>query len=148
MQANAQAAQGEADSRTNHTFGSARWQGQFERVWDELKDLPGAKPVKPYGFPFELMVVGNGLLYPFLYSKTTADVRTARIPRESRLVKELFTFAPEPAEVQGVLDFADFDEEPTLTLSSRGNVDQERNVPPLTEAEPAEEQTSEDDANN
>ena len=238
MQANAQAAQEQAESRTNHTYGSARWQGQFERVWEELKDLPGATPVKPFGFPFELMVVGNGLLYPFLYSKTLSDVRTARIPRESRLVKELFTFAPDPAEVQGAFDFEGFDEsgqvveprgglasvprgtrlilvpfacnaselleaywgiaalgaerrmvwesvpeplalpdtvtshgqhlrsipkqatasereltsfdggaEPTLTLSSRANVDQQRDVPPLTEAEPADDQTSEDDAN-
>ncbi|WP_405659384.1 hypothetical protein [Streptomyces sp. NBC_00079] len=239
MQANAQAAQEQADSRTNHTYGSARWQGQFERVWEELKDLPGSTPVKPFGFPFELMIVGNGLLYPFLYSKTTSDVRTARIPRESRLVKELFTFAPDPAEVQGAFDFDDLDQsgqvveprgglatvppgtrlvlvpfacnaselleahwgmaalgadrrlewatlpealtlpdtvtfhgqhlrnipkqstssereltsfdggaEPTLTLSSRGNVDQQRGVPPLTEAELREDQTSEDDAND
>jgi hypothetical protein len=239
MQANAQAAQEQTASRTNHTYGSARWQGQFERVWEELKDLPGATPVKPFGFPFELMVIGHGLLYPFLYSKTTSDVRTAQIPSESRLVKELFTFAPEPSHVQGVFALDDFDEsgqtfelrgglatvppgtrlvlvpfacnaselleahwgiaalgaerrlewatlpeplplpdtvtfrgqhlrsipkqatssereltsfdsgaKPTLTLSSRANVDQQRDVPPLTEAEPADDQTSEDDAND
>lgn len=239
MQANAQAAQEQADSRTNHTYGSARWQGQFERVWEELRDLPGATPVKPFGFPFELMVVGNGLLYPFLYSKTTSDVRTARIPRESQLVRELFTFAPEPAHVQDAFDFDGFGEngqeaeprgglaslppgtrlvlvpfacnaselleahwgiaalgaerrlewetvpealtlpdtvtshgqhlrsipkqttasesaltsfdggaEPALTLSSRANVDQLRDVLPLTEAEPADDQTSEGDANH
>lgn len=33
IQANAQAAQEQADSRTNHAYGSARWQGQFERKW-------------------------------------------------------------------------------------------------------------------
>ncbi|HZF88909.1 hypothetical protein [Streptomyces sp.] len=239
MQANAQAAQEQTDSRTNHTYGSARWQGQFERVWEELKDLPGAVPVKPFGFPFELVIVGRGLIYPFLYSKTKSDVRTARIPRESRLVRELFTFAPEPAHVQDAFDFDGFGEsgevveprgalasvpsgtrlilvpfacnaselleahwgiaalgaerrlewetdperlplpdtvtshgqrlmtipkqptaseleltsfdggaEPTLTLSSRANVDQQPDVPPLTEAEPAYDQTSEDDANH
>ncbi|WP_340560747.1 hypothetical protein [Streptomyces sp. GSL17-111] len=239
MQANAQAAQEQTDSRTNHTYGSARWQGQFERVREELKDLAGAVPVRPFGFPFELMLVGRGLIYPFLYSKTRSDVRTARIPRESRLVHELFTFAAEPAHVQDAFDFDGFGEtgqaveprgglatvppdtrlvlvpfscnaselldaywglaalgtdrrlvwetvpeplalpdtvtfhgqplrsvpkqptspeleltsfgdgaEPTLTLSSRANVDQQRDVPPLTEAEPADDQTSEDDANH
>ncbi|MCM2428857.1 hypothetical protein [Streptomyces sp. RKAG337] len=105
MQANAQAAQEQADSRTNHTYGASRWQNQFERVQDELTDLPGAVPVHPFGFPFELMLVGRGLIYPFLYSKTKADVRTARIPHESRLVKELFTFAPEPKHLQDAFDF-------------------------------------------
>ncbi|MFF8484685.1 hypothetical protein [Streptomyces antibioticus] len=239
MQANAQAAQEQTDSRTNHTYGSARWQGQFERVREELKDLPGVTPVKPFGFPFELMIVGNGLLYPFLYSKTKSDVRTARIPRESRLVKELFSFAPPPTHEQGAFELDGLDEsaevveprgglaavppgtqlvlvpfacnaselleahwgraalgaerrlewatlpeplplpdtvtfhghrlgtipkqatssereltsfdggaQPTFTLSSRASIDQQRDVPPLTEAEPAADQTSEDDAND
>ncbi|GAA0621357.1 hypothetical protein [Streptomyces crystallinus] len=237
MQANAQAAQEQTDSRTNHTYGSARWQGQFERVHEELKDLPGALPVKPFGFPFELMLVGRGLIYPFLYAKTTSDVRTARIPSESRLVKEIFTFAPEPPHVQAVFDLEGFGEsmeaveprgglatvppntrlvlvpfacnaselleahwgvaalgedrhlmwetgpeplalprtvtshsrrltsvpvqpasperehtsfdggaQPALTLTSRADVDRQRDIPALTEAEPVEDQTSEDDA--
>ncbi|MFC8005591.1 hypothetical protein ACFUCH_13345 [Streptomyces olivaceus] len=236
MQANAQAAQEQTNSRTNHTYGTSRWQNQFERVQDELKDLPGATPVRPFGFPFELMLVGRGLIYPFLYSKSKADVRSARIPSESQLVKELFTFAPEPKQVQGAFDLdlegsalvaeprgglatvpqgtrlvlvpfacnaselleahwgiaalgenrrlewatvpepltlpqavsshgtrlvwvpdqgatsdpkhTSFDEgsEPTLTLSSRAAPERLRDVPPQTEAEPVEDQTSEDDA--
>lgn len=203
-----------------------------------MKDLPGAIPIKPFGFPFELMLIGKGLIYPFLYARTTSDVRTARIPNESRLVKELFTFAPEPAEEQGLFDIDDleadagvveprgglatvppgarlilvpfacnvselldaywgiaalgtdrrlewttipellplpttvtshrkpllkiagqptsaeqeltrFDDgvQPPLTLSSRPKVEQQRGVPPLTEAAPADDQTSEEDAN-
>ena len=238
MQSDAQAAQEQVGSRTNHTYGVSRWQGQFERMQDELKDLPGARSVKPYRFPFELMLIGNGLLYPFLYSKKKSDVRSARIPHESQLIKELFTFAPEPTHVQDAFDFFAFDEgvetveprgglatvppgthlvlvpfacnvselldahwgiaslgasrhlewrtgpepltlpvtvtshgqrlvstpsqsmtpaaehtsfdhgtEPALTLSSRPNVDRKRDdVPPLTEPEPVEDQTSEDDA--
>ncbi|OEV13155.1 hypothetical protein [Streptomyces nanshensis] len=237
MQANALAAHEQAESRTNHTYGSARWQGQFERLQEELQDLPGATPVKPYNFPFELMLIGKGLLYPFQYSKTASDVRTARIPSESQLVKELFTFAPAPAHTQGAFDFDDFIEgtmsaeprgglanvpsgthlilvpfacnvselleahwgiaalgegrrlqwttdpeliplpatvtspgqrlasvpsqpaspaaehsrfdhgtEPALTLSSRADADRERDVTPLTEAEPVEDQAGEDDA--
>ncbi|WP_338671781.1 hypothetical protein V1460_02200 [Streptomyces sp. SCSIO 30461] len=236
MQANAQAAHEQTNSRTNHTYGTSRWQNQFERVQDELKELPGATPVKPFGFPFELMLVGRGLIYPFLYSKTKADVRKARIPSESQLVKELFTFAPEPKHVQDTFDFGfggtalaveprgglaalpqgtrlilvpfacnaselleahwgiaalgesrrlewatvpeplalpqtvtsygtrlasvpeqtaaserkhtSFAEgsEPTLTLSSRATSDRARDVPPQTEAQPVEDQTSEDDA--
>ncbi|MET7917579.1 hypothetical protein ABZU45_16865 [Streptomyces avermitilis] len=236
MQANAQAAQEQTDSRTNHTYGTARWQNQFERVQDELKDLPGATPVRPFGFPFELMLVGRGLIYPFLYSKTKADVRTARIPSESQLVKELFTFAPEPKHVQDAFDLGfagtvltaeprgglaaipqgtrlilvpfacnaselleahwgiaalgenrhlewatvpeplalpqtvtshgtrlasvpeqaatstrkhtSFAEgsEPTLTLSSRAASERLRHIPPQTEAQPVEDQTSEEDA--
>ncbi|GAA2263672.1 hypothetical protein GCM10010430_55310 [Kitasatospora cystarginea] len=238
MQANAQAAQEQTNARTNHAFGSSRWSGQFERVWDELKGLPGAQPVKPHGFAFELMLVGRGLLYPFLYSKTKADVRDARIPSESMLIRELFAFAPaRTTNVQGVFDFdildvtvepitlrggltsvppetrlvlvpfacntselleahwgvaalgaerrldwvtgpealplpdavtfhgqrltsvpaqsdpavlehTSFDQgaKPTLTLSSRPNVDRKRDVTPLTEAEPMKLQANEDDA--
>ncbi|MFE5867299.1 hypothetical protein ACFQ6V_01465 [Streptomyces roseifaciens] len=236
MQANAQAAHEQTDSSTNHTYGMARWQNQFERTRDELKDLPGVTAVKPFRFPFELMLVGRGLIYPFPYSETIADVRTARIPRESRLIRELFTFAPEPKHVQGAFDlgveapalpseprgglarlpqgtqlilvpfacnasellaaywgiaalgenrhlewatdpvtltlppavisygtrlasipeqamgetrkhtgFAE-GSEPTLTLSSRTPSERPRDIPPLTETEPDEDQTSEDDA--
>ncbi|MFB7472563.1 hypothetical protein [Kitasatospora sp. NPDC056184] len=105
MQANAQAVQEQADVRTKHPFGSARWAGQFERVHEELKDLPNAKPVKPHRFPFELMLVGRGLIFPFMYSKTRSDIRTAHVPSDSGMVRELFTFAPAPASVQGVFDF-------------------------------------------
>lgn len=104
MQANAQAAQEQAASRTNNTYGTTRWQNQFERLQDELKDLPGARPIQPFGFPFELMLIGTGLLYPFRYSKTKSDVRTARIPSQSRLVQELFTFAPAPKQNQDPFD--------------------------------------------
>ncbi|MGW4812170.1 hypothetical protein ACWEPB_11055 [Kitasatospora cineracea] len=240
MQANAQAVQEQADVRTNHPFGSARWAGQFERVYEELRDLPGAKPVKPHRFPFELMLVGRGLIYPFLYSKTRSDVLTARVPSHSEMVRALFTFAPPPTSIQGAFDFefaatpeelavelrgglttvppdtclvlvpfacnsselleahwgiaahgaddtldwvagpeelplpasvtfhgkrlssipaqpgaptlehTSFDQgdTPTLTLSSRSNVDRTLNVTPLTEAEPAKPQTNENDATN
>ncbi|MFE2426457.1 hypothetical protein ACFXJ5_06845 [Streptomyces sp. NPDC059373] len=128
MQANAQAAQEQTDSRTNHTYGSARWQGQFERVQEELKDLPGATPVRPFGFPFELMLIGHGLIYPFLYAKTKSDVRTARVPSESRLVKELFTLAPESAHVQDTFELDGFDENGE-TVERRGGL---ATVPPDT----------------
>ncbi|MEJ8643290.1 hypothetical protein [Streptomyces sp. NBC_00239] len=232
MQANAQAAQDQAASRTYNTFGTTRWQNQYERLQDELKELPGARAVQPFGFPFELMLIGNGLLYPFRYSKTKSDVRSARIPSQSRLVQELFTFAPAPKHAQDPFDldfgptvstaeprgalatvpqgtqlilvpfacnaselleaywgiaalgvnrqlewatdpealhlpqsvtsytpqpisipsqatahtsFAD-GTEPTLTLSSRTASDRALQVPAQTEAEPVEDQTSEDDA--
>ncbi|MEU1313399.1 hypothetical protein ABZ419_31520 [Streptomyces cinnamoneus] len=120
MQANAQAAHEQTDSRTNHTYGTARWQNQFERPRDELKDLPGATAVKPFGFPFELMLVGRGLIYPFRYSETIADVRMARIPSESRLIRELFTLAPEPKHVQGTFDLDV--EAPALPSEPRGGL--------------------------
>ncbi|MFG2387750.1 hypothetical protein ACGFYF_02580 [Streptomyces lavendulae] len=232
MQANAQAAQDQTASRTTRTYGSSRYENQYERLQDELKDLPGARPVQPFGFSYELMLIGNGLLYPFRYSKTKSDVRSARIPSESRLVRELFTFAPAPKHTQDPFDldfgpaaptaeprgalatvpqgtqlilvpfacnaselleaywgiaalganrrlewttdpeplhlpqavtsytsrpisiphqitahtsFAD-GTEPTLTLSSRTASDRALHVPARTEAEPVEDQTSEDDA--
>ncbi|MBO1414679.1 hypothetical protein [Streptomyces sp. FH025] len=243
MQANAQAGQEQADVRTKHPFGSARWSGQFERVYEELRELPGAKPVKPYRFPFDLVLVGRGLIYPFLYARTRSDILTARVPSNSGMVRELFTFAPAPTaptSIQGAFDFEfatppeepavelhgglttvppdtclvlvpfacnsselleahwgvaahgadgvldwvagpealplpeavtfhgkrlssvptqsgpailehtgfDQGETPTLTLSSRSNVDRTLNVTPLTEAEPAKPQINENDATN
>ncbi|MFG3117878.1 hypothetical protein ACGF4C_26245 [Streptomyces sp. NPDC048197] len=232
MQANAQAAQEQAASRTTRTYGTTRYENQYERLQDELKDLPGARAVQPFGFSYELMLIGNGLLYPFRYAKTKSDVRSTRIPSQSRLVQELFTFAPAPKHTQDPFDlvfgpavpaaeprgglatipqgtqlilvpfacngselleaywgiaalgmnrqlewstdpeplhlpqaitsytprlttvphpitahtsFAD-GTEPTLTLSSRTASDQARHVPAQTEAEPVEDQTSEDDA--
>jgi hypothetical protein len=49
-----------------------------------------------------------------------------------------------------VLKLTSFDggAKPALTLSSRANADQQRDVPPQTEVEPAPNQTSEDDANH
>ncbi|MET9885207.1 hypothetical protein ABZZ20_19155 [Streptomyces sp. NPDC006430] len=232
MQANAQAAQEQAASRTTRTYGTTRYENQYERLQDELKELPGVRAVQPFGFSYELMLIGNGLLYPFRYAKTKSDVRSARIPSESRLVRELFTFAPAPKHTQDPFDldfgtaiptaeprgalatvpqgtqlilvpfacnaselleaywgiaalgmnrqlewatdpeplhlpqtvtsytprpisiphqitahtsFAD-GTEPTLTLSSRIASDRALHVPAQTEAEPVEDQTSEDDA--
>ncbi|MFE0377889.1 hypothetical protein ACFW1M_20395 [Streptomyces inhibens] len=104
MQANAQAAHEQSDSRTKHTFGMSRWENSFQRVQDELKDLPGAATVKPYRFPFDLTLVGRGLIYPYKYAETTTDVRTARGPKESALIRELFSFAPPPRHTQDALD--------------------------------------------
>ncbi|MFJ5806803.1 hypothetical protein [Streptomyces sp. NPDC093093] len=232
LQANAQAAQEQTASRTTRSYGTSRYENQYERLQDELKDLPGARAVQPFGFSYELMLIGNGLLYPFRYSKTKSDVRSARIPSQSRLVQELFTFAPAPKHTQDPFDldfgptvqtaeprgalatvpqgtrlilvpfacnaselleaywgiaalgmnrqlewntdpeplnlpqsvtsytlrpisipsqatahtsFAD-GTEPTLTLSSRTASDRALQVPARTEAEPVEDQTSEDDA--
>ncbi|KAB8161815.1 hypothetical protein FH609_020245 [Streptomyces sp. 3MP-14] len=235
MQANAQAAHEQSDSQTKHTFGMSRWENQFQRVQDELKDLPDATAVRPYRFPFDLMLVGRGLIYPYKYAETTVDVRKARGPKESELIRELFSFAPPTRHVQDALDI-DWDvsapqpeprgglanlpegtrlilvpfacnasellaafwgiaalgterhlewvtepapltvpktvtshgtrlstipaqasvesqhtgfaegSEPTLTLSSRGSSERLRGIPPLTEAEPVQDQTSEDDA--
>ncbi|MFJ7205128.1 hypothetical protein ACIQWR_16485 [Streptomyces sp. NPDC098789] len=232
MQANAQAAQEQGAARTTRAYGTSRYENQYERLQDELKDLPGARAVQPFGFPYELMLIGNGLLYPFRYAKTKSDVRSARIPNETRLVKELFTFAPTPKHTQDPFDldfgvavtvaeprgalatippdtqlilvpfacnaselleaywgiaslgvnqqlewttdpealhlpqavtsyasrpiiipgqitahtsFAD-GTEPTLTLSSRTASDRALHLPAQTEAEPVEDQTSEDDA--
>ncbi|MFD9428317.1 MULTISPECIES: hypothetical protein [unclassified Streptomyces] len=232
MQANAQAAQEQAASRTTRVYGTSRYENQYERLQDELKQVPGARAVKPFGFSYELMLIGKGLIYPFRYSNTKSDVRSARIPSQSRLVRELFTFAPAPkhtqvpfdldfgpavpiAEPRGALatvpegtqlvlvpfacnaselleaywgiaalgmnrqlEWATDPEplhlpqevtsytlrpisipgqvtahtgfaeglEPTLTLSSRAASDQALHVPVQTEAEPIEDQSSEDDA--
>lgn len=85
-----------------------------ERLQDELKKVPGARAVKPFGFSYELMLIGNGLLYPFRYSKTKSDVRSARIPSQSRLVQELFTFAPAPKHIE---DPFDLDFGPTVPIA-------------------------------
>ncbi|MER6114671.1 hypothetical protein [Streptomyces sp. NPDC001743] len=104
MQANAQAAQEQAGSRTTRVYGTSRYENQYERLQDELKQVPGARAVKPFGFSYELMLIGKGLIYPFRYSNTKSDVRSARIPSRSRLVRELFTFAPPPKHTQVPFD--------------------------------------------
>lgn len=104
MQANAQAAQEQAGSRTTRVYGTSRYENQYERLQDELKQVPGARAVKPFGFSYELMLIGKGLIYPFRYSNTKSDVRSARIPSQSRLVRELFTFAPPPKHTQVPFD--------------------------------------------
>ncbi|MEN2424362.1 hypothetical protein AABB02_40460 [Streptomyces rimosus] len=94
MQANARASQQEADVSSTQVHGIARYRGAFERVGAQLEGLPGAQPVKPNGFQFELMRVGNGLLYPFCFSKKDASPRTARIQNVWSVIRELFAFAP------------------------------------------------------
>lgn len=94
MQANARASQQEADVSSTQVHGVARYRGAFERVSDQLEDLPGAQLVKPNGFQFDLVRVGNGLLYPFCFSKKDANVRAARIQNVWSVIRELFAFAP------------------------------------------------------
>ncbi|MEZ0064347.1 putative membrane protein [Streptacidiphilus sp. MAP12-20] len=104
VQTNAEQAHYDAQSQKNHVYGIARWAGQYERIADEVGALSGATKIKPRGFPFELVHVGRGLLYPFCYAKSKADVRQARIPNVSGLVRDLFTFAPALRVMQDMLD--------------------------------------------
>ncbi|MER6151334.1 hypothetical protein [Streptomyces hirsutus] len=94
MQANARSSQQEAEVSSTQVHGIARYRGAFERVSAQLADLPGAQLVKPNGFQFELVRVGNGLLYPFCFSKKDASPRTARIQNMWSVIRELFAFAP------------------------------------------------------
>ncbi|WP_338704060.1 hypothetical protein V2W30_39895 (plasmid) [Streptomyces sp. Q6] len=97
MQANARSSQQEADVSSTQVHGVARYRGAFERVSEKLADLPGAQLVKPNGFQFDLVRIGNGLLYPFCFSKKDSNVRTARIQNVWSVIRELFAFAP-PSE--------------------------------------------------
>ncbi|MFJ2406633.1 hypothetical protein ACIOUE_35640 [Streptomyces xanthochromogenes] len=97
MQANARASHQEADVSSTQVHGVTRYRGAFERVSKQLADLPGAQLVKPNGFQFDLVRIGNGLLYPFCFSKKDANVRTARIQNVWSVMRELFAFAP-PSE--------------------------------------------------
>ncbi|MFE7932958.1 hypothetical protein ACFU6S_30420 [Streptomyces sp. NPDC057456] len=99
MQANARASQLEADVTSTQVHGITRYRGAFERVSEELADLPGAQLVKPNGFQFELVRIGNGLLYPFCFSKKDSNVRAARIQNVWSVIRELFAFAPPPEQV-------------------------------------------------
>ncbi|MFD5234294.1 hypothetical protein ACFWJ5_38440 [Streptomyces qaidamensis] len=97
MQANARSSQQDADVSSTQVHGVARYRGAFERVSEELAGLPGAQLVKPNGFQFDLVRIGNGLLYPFCFSKKDSNVRSARIQNVWSVIRELFAFAP-PSE--------------------------------------------------
>lgn len=97
MQANARSSQQDADVSSTQVHGVARYRGAFERVSEQLADLPGAQLVRPNGFQFDLVRIGNGLLYPFCFSKKDSNVRTARIQNVWSVIRELFAFAP-PSE--------------------------------------------------
>ncbi|WP_338693008.1 hypothetical protein V2W30_01680 [Streptomyces sp. Q6] len=97
MQDNARASQQDARVSSTQVHGVARYRGAFERVSEALSDVPGAELVKPNGFQFDLVRVGNGLLYPFCFSKRDSQVRSARIQNVWSVIRELFAFAP-PSE--------------------------------------------------
>ncbi|MFJ1757706.1 hypothetical protein [Kitasatospora sp. NPDC088134] len=129
MHANARAAQEEASVRPAHPYGAARYTGQFERIADELITIPGARLVKPRGFGFELVLVGKGLIYPFRYAKTQADVRVARIPHTSVLIKELLAnFGTAPDTFQEALEFDGFETDDDVLALRAGLAD----LPPDT----------------
>ncbi|MFD9630024.1 hypothetical protein [Streptomyces violascens] len=98
MQDNARASQAIADVSSSQVHGVSRYRGAFERVSEQLEDLPGAQLVKPNGFQFNLVRIGNGLLYPFCFAKRDANVRTARIQNVWSVIRELFAFAPPSAQ--------------------------------------------------
>ncbi len=115
MHENARNAQEEAQVEDADPYGSSRYTNQFARVEDELKGIPGARPVRPRGFRFNLMLVERGLIYPFRYAKKKADVRLAHIPH-SLLIRELLAnFGTEPESQQGAFLFEEggFDSSPT-----------------------------------
>lgn len=63
--------------------------------------------MKPNGFQFELVRVGNALLYPFCFSKRDSNVRTAKIQNVWSVIRELFAFAPpsQQADIFGEYEF-------------------------------------------
>ncbi|WP_331758133.1 hypothetical protein [[Kitasatospora] papulosa] len=107
MQANAQASHLEADVSSTQVHGVVRYLGGYERVSAALKSIPGAELVKPNGFRFELVRVGNALLYPFCFSKKDSNVRTAKIQNVWSVIRELFAFAPpsQQADIFGEYEF-------------------------------------------
>ncbi|MEU0578112.1 hypothetical protein ABZ465_12665 [Streptomyces griseoincarnatus] len=97
MQENARSSQQDAEVSSTQVHGVARYRGAFERVSSQLKTIEGAELVKPNGFQFDLVRIGNGLIYPFCFSKQDSNVRNARIQNVWSVIRELFTFAP-PSE--------------------------------------------------
>ncbi|WP_405467517.1 hypothetical protein [Streptomyces canus] len=106
MQANARAAQKEGDVDTNHPYGGTRWPGSYTQVARQFEDVEGAVVFKPNGFPFKLVHVGRGLLYPFRFSTEDDPVHSAKLPSVGPFMRELFTFAPRPSQT------SIFDEDP------------------------------------
>jgi len=98
MQDNAVASHSEAGVSSTQVHGVARFRGSYERVADELKDVSGAQLVKPNGFQFDLVRVGQGLIYPFCFSKKDVSARKAKIQNVWSVIRELFAFAPPPAQ--------------------------------------------------
>jgi hypothetical protein len=98
MQENASASHKEAAVSSTQIHGVARYRGSFERVAEELKDLPGAQLVKPNGFQFELVRIGDGLIFPFCFSKKDVSARKAKIQNVWSVIRELFAFAPPSAQ--------------------------------------------------
>ncbi|MFE4599861.1 hypothetical protein ACFRKE_03310 [Kitasatospora indigofera] len=129
MQANARASHEDTDAETKHAYGWSRYSGQFARIWDELKELPGARRVKPKQFQFALTMVGRGLLYPFRYAETASDVTLARVPSASLLVRELFSFAPVVEDPQHPLFYGEEDEGEPAAVALRAGLS---DLPPDT----------------
>ncbi|MFV5994946.1 hypothetical protein ACNPQM_21420 [Streptomyces sp. NPDC056231] len=98
MQANARAAQNEGEVDTNHPYGWTRWPGSYTQVARQFEDVEGAVVFKPNGFPFKLVHVGRGLLYPFRFSTEDTPIRSAKLPSVGPFIRELFTLAPRPSQ--------------------------------------------------
>lgn len=94
MQDNARASHQAADVSSTQIHGDARYRGAFERVSSQLKNIEGAQLVKPNGFQFDLVRIGDGLLFPFCFSKQNSNVRNAKIQNVWSVIRELFAFAP------------------------------------------------------
>lgn len=98
MQENARAAQHEGDVESNHPYGWTRWPGSYRQVARQFEGVEGATVFKPNGFPFSLVHVERGLLYPFRFAMEDVSVRQAKLPSVGPFIRELFTFAPEPRQ--------------------------------------------------
>ncbi|MFI7358960.1 hypothetical protein ACIBTP_34140 [Streptomyces avidinii] len=98
MQENARAAQHEGDVETNDPYGATRWTGSYRQVARQFEDVEGATVFKPNGYRFKLVHIERGLLYPFRFATEDMSPRHAHLPSVGRVIRELFTFAPEPSQ--------------------------------------------------
>lgn len=74
--ANAQDAQAVSSSDKRFTYGSTLMIRRYETLVENLRDLPGVRTVKPETAPYELVLVGENLLFPFRYAE---DDRTSLV---------------------------------------------------------------------
>ncbi|WP_019608958.1 hypothetical protein [Nocardiopsis sp. CNS-639] len=94
----------EMELGSNHAYGLL-WLIQHEELVRELKDLDGVQVFKPHGAQYQLVRIGNVVLYPWRYSDVReASPEQAMMKKLTEIRRTLLSLAPAPEYGQLTLD--------------------------------------------
>lgn len=94
---------------TNEAYGLI-WLAQHEELVSRLSGIEGTKVIKPKGARYELVMIGNVVLYPWRYADETRQPLEYARMKPSDVRRNLLALAERPSDDQLTLDTVEVDD--------------------------------------